>query len=416
MEMRSLLGGALVAAYVLGGALVHLALERDDEGGSWTFVDCLYFVSMTMSTVGYGDLSPTSEGTRWWTILMIILGVSLIFPLLASLTASVTAPLTKAGRDALEKLFPQQGVDIEGDGSVDYKIPRPPVIFYSKNLSPSLFLNLAVQLISAGIFCALEDWTFSAAFYHCLVTCTTVGYGDVTIVTQAGRGWAAIHMVVAVILVAELLSTIGELSSQRAETLKRIEQLQRRADTHLFDKLMKDVEKMRAEGGKDSPGITELEFTLSMLLELEMVPWDYVELFIKQFRKFDATGLFDATPYTLHPIPCTLQPTPCTLHLTSCRVRPAGDVRRNAAGMQPVFKNRGVTLSLMRQAMGGWMPPICKPISNSRGMTLTSVSRTSGQRAPIYANISARNIARYRRSLCRGPRGPQLSTQTYRTG
>ena len=297
MWLRNLRSGALVATYVLGGALVHLVLERNEEGGRWTFVDCLYFVSMTMSTVGYGDLSPTSEGTRWWTVLMIILGVSLVFPLLASMFEGVTSPLTKAGRDVLDRMFPQTGADIEGDGSVDYKIPRHPIIFYSKNLLPSLLLNLVVQLISAGIFCALEKkWTFSDAFYHCLVTCTTVGYGDVKIATQAGRGWAAIHMVVAVILVAELLSTISELSSQRAETLKRIEQLQRRADANLLEKLQERVKRIRAgaavkpDGSQDSQGITELEFTVSMLIELEMVSWDHAELFIKQFRKFDATG------------------------------------------------------------------------------------------------------------------------------
>ena len=104
MWLRNLRSGALVATYVLGGALVHLVLERNEEGGRWTFVDCLYFVSMTMSTVGYGDLSPTSEGTRWWTVLMIILGVSLVFPLLASMFEGVTSPLTKAGRDVLDAL------------------------------------------------------------------------------------------------------------------------------------------------------------------------------------------------------------------------------------------------------------------------------------------------------------------------
>lgn len=382
MELRGILGsGVLVAIYVLGGALVHLALERDDDGRGWTFVDCLYFVSMTMSTVGYGDLSPTSEGTRWWTVLMIIVGVSLIFPLLASLFEGVTRPLTKAGRDALDRMFPQQGVDIEGDGSVDYKIPRHPFIFYSKNLFPSLFLNLAIQLISAGIFCALEEWTFSDALYHCLVTCTTVGYGDVTIVTQAGRGWAAIHMVVAVILVAELLSTVGELSSQRAETLKRIEQLQRRADKSLLDKLMKRVERIRHPGplsssprpgpedSQDSKGITELEFTLSMLIELEMVSSDHAELFIKQFRKFDVSGLFYA----------------------------AGDDRWAATDMQPIWKRRRVTLRLLPQAMGGWMPPICKSTWTSRGVTLTSVWHTGSRRAPIWELMarSCRNRGRY---------------------
>ena len=48
-------------------------------------------------------------------------------------------------------------------------------IFYAKNLLPSVLLNLLVQLMSAGVFCALESsWSYSDAFYHCVVTASTV--------------------------------------------------------------------------------------------------------------------------------------------------------------------------------------------------------------------------------------------------
>ena len=45
-----------------------------------------------------------------------------------------------------------------------------------------MLLNLAVQLAFSGIFSAVEGFRyFGDAFYHCLVTATTVGYGDVSI-------------------------------------------------------------------------------------------------------------------------------------------------------------------------------------------------------------------------------------------
>ena len=60
------------------------------------------------------------------------------------------------------------------DGDADFAYPRHPIIFYFKGLLPSLLLNATLQLASAAIFSAVEGWNFGDAFYHCLVTATTV--------------------------------------------------------------------------------------------------------------------------------------------------------------------------------------------------------------------------------------------------
>lgn len=39
-------------------------------------------------------------------------------------------------------------------------MPRSAFIFWSKNLAPSLALNLAVQAISSAIFVAVEGWDY----------------------------------------------------------------------------------------------------------------------------------------------------------------------------------------------------------------------------------------------------------------
>lgn len=43
-----------------------------------TFVDAIYFAVVTMTTVGFGDLTPVSESGRLLTVLMILTGVVLI--------------------------------------------------------------------------------------------------------------------------------------------------------------------------------------------------------------------------------------------------------------------------------------------------------------------------------------------------
>jgi len=47
---------------------------------------------------------------------------------------------------------------------------------------------------------------------------------------------------------------------------------------------------MRPNVIRDGKGLTELEFVLTMLIELHVVDWEKVEPFIKQFRKLDVNG------------------------------------------------------------------------------------------------------------------------------
>ena len=173
IRIEHILGPAVLLIYTIGGLLMYRMLEKESD---WTYIDCFYFVSATMSTVGYGDLSPSTEVSRWFTIFMIVIGISVVFPYIGTVLLRVTSPITAKGREVLERMFPQKTIDIDGDGESDYKIPRHPVIYYSKNLLPSFALTLLVQFISAAIFCALErSWSYSDAFYHCIVTATTVG-------------------------------------------------------------------------------------------------------------------------------------------------------------------------------------------------------------------------------------------------
>lgn len=46
------------------------------EGWSWT--DALYFCVITLATVGFGDLSPTTTGSKMFTVVYVILGMSIL--------------------------------------------------------------------------------------------------------------------------------------------------------------------------------------------------------------------------------------------------------------------------------------------------------------------------------------------------
>lgn len=64
-----------VAGYYIIGAYFYHATE------SWTILDSVYFVTVSVSTIGYGDFYPTSDTGRLFTSFFIIAG--LIFVLSA---------------------------------------------------------------------------------------------------------------------------------------------------------------------------------------------------------------------------------------------------------------------------------------------------------------------------------------------
>ena len=63
---------ALVAVTLLSGTLFY----RQAEG--WSLLDSLYFSVVTLTTVGYGDLSPSTAAGKVFTILYIFVGLSIV--------------------------------------------------------------------------------------------------------------------------------------------------------------------------------------------------------------------------------------------------------------------------------------------------------------------------------------------------
>ncbi|MDX6622399.1 MAG: voltage-gated potassium channel [Solirubrobacterales bacterium] len=68
----------VAAALVLTGTLFYWRFE------DWTVIEALYFSVVTLTTVGYGDLHPTSAGTQIFTIFYILTGIGVFVALLAS--------------------------------------------------------------------------------------------------------------------------------------------------------------------------------------------------------------------------------------------------------------------------------------------------------------------------------------------
>lgn len=68
-EFHILLG--LLLTFLIGGTYFYWHVE------GWSVVDALYFCFMTMSTIGYGDLVPTTPFSKIFTIIYSMLTIGL---------------------------------------------------------------------------------------------------------------------------------------------------------------------------------------------------------------------------------------------------------------------------------------------------------------------------------------------------
>jgi voltage-gated potassium channel len=57
---------------------VFFYVENISNPGVQTFGDAFYFTVVTLTTVGFGDITPLSEAGKWVTVLMILSGIILI--------------------------------------------------------------------------------------------------------------------------------------------------------------------------------------------------------------------------------------------------------------------------------------------------------------------------------------------------
>lgn len=78
---------------VTGGTLFYATQER------WPLLDSLYFTMVTLMTIGYGDLHPTTPLTKAFTVVYALVGIGLVASTVATLAVALTkSAAERAGR------------------------------------------------------------------------------------------------------------------------------------------------------------------------------------------------------------------------------------------------------------------------------------------------------------------------------
>ncbi|HEY7465164.1 MAG TPA: potassium channel family protein, partial [Dehalococcoidia bacterium] len=74
---------ATVAILAFGTVFYHYTED-------WSWVDSLYFCTITLATIGYGDLTPTKDFTKLFTVVYVLVGLGIVATFITTL---LKAPL-----------------------------------------------------------------------------------------------------------------------------------------------------------------------------------------------------------------------------------------------------------------------------------------------------------------------------------
>lgn len=88
--------GALAAGYILIAALVIFNVEPDTFD---TFFDAVYWATISLTTVGYGDIYPISSIGRVFTMISSVLGIAVVAMPAGIITAGYMKEVQNAGDD-----------------------------------------------------------------------------------------------------------------------------------------------------------------------------------------------------------------------------------------------------------------------------------------------------------------------------
>ncbi|UZP46290.1 hypothetical protein NXS19_014102 [Fusarium pseudograminearum] len=234
--------------YLLLGALVFSNIE------GWNYLDAVYWADVTLFTVGFGDFRAETNLGRALMMPYALVGVISLGLVVGSIRSLVlergkrqvdarmeekkrrriVRTMTKKGkdemlepiRDSQRSMTPQR---------TDSNMQLPATEFERRKAEFELMRKIQAQtssrrrwmamaistgswlilwLLGAYIFVKCEEnyqgWDYFDGFYFCFVSLTTIGYGDVTPASNAGKSFFVFWSLLALPTMTVLISNAGD--------------------------------------------------------------------------------------------------------------------------------------------------------------------------------------------------------------
>mmetsp|Transcript_12195 Transcript_12195/g.26381 ORF Transcript_12195/g.26381 Transcript_12195/m.26381 type:complete len:379 (+) Transcript_12195:195-1331(+) len=273
-----------VACIVLYLCLAILAFSVVFE--SWSIVDSLYYAVVTFTTIGYGDLSPTTTAGKSFAIAFSLFGVAIVGVALGIVGEMVVdyqkeaaEKLKQGGKKRIMAMLKKNERDNYFDQDDSDKKDSAVWGDLIGIIKSDGWLVMTVVVCSVGIG-YYENWPLIDSLYYCAITTTTVGYGDLTPSEEGTRLFSILFLPFAVVVLAKVLGGVaGVYLDSQARKMER-EFLRR--ELTLRDLAVMD---------ENCDGSVQMgEFLSFMLVAMQKVSEEDVQELKDLFHHLDADG------------------------------------------------------------------------------------------------------------------------------
>lgn len=275
---------------LLATVMLNAVLSEPDFDGN--FVNSMYFIAITVTSVGYGDLSPKTTAGKGFMIVFIIVGMGLATLCITKVTdlflaaqqASVKTSRRRA-EAAIEKDVARIKQKLGGLTAVDIekfkqkaREEKPAEDKWLKIAFHPVVVIVTNTLIGASVISSLEDISFLDGIWWSVVTSTTVGYGDICPQTKGGRIFASFYAFFTIGIFGWAISQLAQ--STIDENSEEI------SDASTF----KLTAKWLAKQGGNKGHVDKHDFTRAMLIAMGKATQEDFDKLSTRFDELDING------------------------------------------------------------------------------------------------------------------------------
>ena len=169
--------------------IIGVAYYSTVEG--WSYTDSIYFITVSVSTVGYGQFVPSTDAARTFTVFFVLPGIYMMFTLSKAMAKRWLVHLQSRALDC-----------VHGNNRW---APRAKLYF-------SAVCVATILLIGLLSFAVLEDWSAAKSFYWTFQTMSTVGYGDLDVKNESTRKFGIFFIFLCVLAFALVMDNVETVS------------------------------------------------------------------------------------------------------------------------------------------------------------------------------------------------------------
>lgn len=259
---------SVILFYIIG-----VSVYSSTQG--WDIINSIYFVTVTVCTVGYGyfHIDSTNTGVMWFTIFFILIGCPLALYCINEFARNVVLDTQEELIYTIRKL---RGItsNVSAENMRKYKLALAIFVIFILTLAGSLFYS------------SNEGWSGTQALYWVVCTMTTVGYGDLTVTKESTRVFAIFFILSIVTVYAVAMNNIFDIW---VESFRDKLSISKTENSTKFDERW-----VQLVLTKHPNGLTKDGFIIEVLMEFEIISFQNdIKPILEDFRETAKDGLIN---------------------------------------------------------------------------------------------------------------------------